>query len=70
VSFDRKIFKKNLLKFLQILTKLFIRYGANCFPPPKIKSLWEVIFDNFDDFINKVLLVAAVVSMAIGLYQH
>jgi Ca2+-transporting ATPase len=27
-------------------------YGVNSFPPPKIKSILELIMENFDDFIN------------------
>jgi hypothetical protein len=27
-------------------------YGDNIFPPPKIKSLWEIIMANFNDPIN------------------
>jgi magnesium-transporting ATPase (P-type) len=41
-------------------------YGANFFPPPKIKSLGEIIMANFDDFINRVLLGACIVSLIIG----
>jgi Ca2+ transporting ATPase len=46
------------------------RYGKNFFPPPEIKTLFELIMENFDDFINRVLLVAALVSIIIGLIQH
>jgi Ca2+-transporting ATPase len=41
-------------------------YGANFFPPPKIKTLGEIVLANFDDFINKVLLGACIVSLIIG----
>jgi Ca2+-transporting ATPase len=41
-------------------------YGVNFFPPPKIKSLGEIVLANFDDFINKVLLGACIVSLIIG----
>jgi magnesium-transporting ATPase (P-type) len=41
-------------------------YGANTFPPPKFKSLGEIIMGNFDDFINRVLLGACIVSLIIG----
>lgn len=42
----------------------------NYFPPPKIKSILELIAENFDDFINQVLCAAAVVSIIIGVVQH
>jgi len=45
-------------------------YGKNSFPPPKIKSLYELIMENFDDYINRVLLMAAFVSIVIGVGQH
>jgi magnesium-transporting ATPase (P-type) len=45
-------------------------FGPNSFPPPKIKTLWELIMENFDDQINRILLAAALVSIVIGLIQH
>jgi len=45
-------------------------HGANAFKPPEIKSLWELIMENFDDPINVVLCVAAVVSIIIGLIRE
>lgn len=45
-------------------------YGVNSFPPPKIKTIFELIAENFDDFINQVLCAAAVVSIVIGVVQH
>ena len=44
------------------------RFGKNFFTPPKIKGIYEIVMDNFDDTINKVLLGAALVSIAIGLF--
>ena len=43
-------------------------FGDNAFPPPVIKGLCELIMENFEDPINVILCVAAVVSMAIGIY--
>lgn len=45
-------------------------YGKNSFPPPRIKTIWELVLENFEDFINQVLCVAAVVSIIIGIVQH
>ena len=42
-------------------------YGKNSFPPPKIKTIYELIMENFEDQINVILLVAAIVSILIGL---
>jgi len=44
-------------------------FGANSFPPPKIKSIWELVMENFDDPINVILLAAAIVSILIGLFK-
>lgn len=45
-------------------------FGPNKFAPPKIKSLVELIFENFEDKINQILFVAAIVSSIIGYIQH
>ena len=45
-------------------------YGENSFPPPHIKSLWELVMENFDDPINVILLGAAIVSVVIGLLKE
>jgi P-type Ca2+ transporter type 2C len=45
-------------------------YGRNAFPPPKIKSLYELVMENFDDPINVILLGAAVVSVVIGILKE
>lgn len=44
-------------------------YGNNFFPPPEIKSLYEIVMENFDDPINRVLIAAAIVSAITGLIQ-
>jgi len=45
-------------------------FGPNAFQPPHIKSIWELVKENFDDAINQILFVAAVVSIVIGIIQH
>lgn len=45
-------------------------YGKNSFPPPKIKGILELIAENFNDTINKILFLAAIVSIIIGVIQH
>jgi len=44
-------------------------YGVNFFKPPKIKTIWELVAENFDDKINLILLAAAAVSIVIGLIK-
>lgn len=45
-------------------------FGANFFPPPEIKTLYELVMENFDDPINLVLLAAAAVSLIIGFIKE
>jgi Ca2+-transporting ATPase len=45
-------------------------FGKNSFEPPKMKGICELIMENFEDFINRVLLAAALVSVVIGEIQH
>jgi len=45
-------------------------YGDNRFPVPKITSLSEIILDNFKDFINQILIAAALVSLTIGALRY
>jgi len=45
-------------------------FGKNFFPPPKIKSIMELVLENFEDKINQILCAAAIVSIIIGLIQH
>ena len=44
-------------------------YGVNFFKPPKIKTIGELVMENFDDKINLILLAAACVSVIIGLIK-
>jgi len=45
-------------------------YGVNSFPPPKIKTIFELVMENFDDKINVILLIAGAVSMVVGIIQE
>lgn len=45
-------------------------FGKNYFQPPHLRGIWELIMENFNDFINQVLLGAAIVSVIIGEIQH
>jgi magnesium-transporting ATPase (P-type) len=55
-----------------ILLYLFvtIRYGKNYKRPPKIRSLFELILENFEDRILQILLIAATVALVVGIVQH
>ena len=47
-----------------------VMFGKNSFPPPKIKSVFELIWENFEDPINVILLMAALVSVIIGIIKE
>lgn len=44
-------------------------YKSNANKPRKIKSIYELICECFEDFILKVLCVAAVVTLAVGMFE-
>jgi len=46
------------------------KFGTNKFPPPKIRTLFEIVAENFEDKINQILCLAAVVSIVIGLIKE
>lgn len=45
-------------------------HGTNIITPPREQSPWALLFDKFRDPVIKVLLAAAVLSLAIGFVQH
>lgn len=49
---------------------LTFRFGSNENKPRRIKTLCELILENFEDFILKVLCVAAVVTLILGIWQE
>ena len=59
-----------ILEFGRTKAKRIERFGTNAFIPPKIKTLYELVMENFEDFINIVLLAASIVSLAIGLIKE
>jgi magnesium-transporting ATPase (P-type) len=44
-------------------------FGNNKTAPVKIRSLSELIWECFDDFILQILIVAAIFQLAAGLYE-
>lgn len=45
-------------------------YGCNALPSSPRKTFWELFLDTFDDETVQILVVAAVVSLAVGLYEN
>lgn len=54
---------------IYLLTQGF-RFGDNKRMPRKTKSVWELIKDCFEDFILKVLMAAAAVSLVLGIINE
>ena len=46
------------------------QYGANVLTPPRRKSLWRLYLEKYDDPIIRILLVAALVSLALAFVEH
>jgi calcium-translocating P-type ATPase len=44
-------------------------FGANSLPSAPRKSFWQLFVDTFDDATLQILIVAAIVSLAIGIYD-
>jgi magnesium-transporting ATPase (P-type) len=49
--------------------KIRAETGPNELTEDEPTSLWELILDQFDDTLVKILLVSAVISTAIALYE-
>jgi len=55
--------------FSHLLTTLS-RFGSNAKRLPKIRTLCELILENFEDKILQILLMAAFAALIIGVVQH
>jgi Ca2+ transporting ATPase len=47
----------------------FYRHGTNTRHVREVQSIGELVIEVFEDFILKVLMVAAVVAMVVGIYN-
>lgn len=61
--------KKGAFEPIIELILFVIRHGTNTRHVREVQSLCELIANVFDDFILKVLCVAAVVAMVVGIYN-
>jgi len=46
------------------------KYGPNELPAEEGKSLWELILEQFDDLLVKILLLAAIISFVLALFEE
>ena len=42
------------------------KYGENALPPPEVETFWEKLFDNFNDPLIKILLVALLITLGLS----
>ncbi|KAK1157445.1 sarcoplasmic/endoplasmic reticulum calcium ATPase 1-like isoform X1 [Acipenser oxyrinchus oxyrinchus] len=49
--------------------KNFEKFGPNELPAEKGKSLWELVFEQFEDLLVRILLLAACVSFVLALFE-
>jgi Ca2+ transporting ATPase len=52
------------------VTKLREKYGHNEMPAEEGKKLWELILEQFDDLLVKILLLAAIISFVLALFEE
>lgn len=50
--------------------KLQDKYGPNELPAEEGKPLWQLILEQFDDLLVKILLLAAVISFVLALFEE
>ena len=46
------------------------KYGPNELPAEEGKSLWELILEQFDDLLVKILLLAAIISFILAWFEE
>uniref|UniRef100_A0A0K0E519 Calcium-transporting ATPase n=1 Tax=Strongyloides stercoralis TaxID=6248 RepID=A0A0K0E519_STRER len=46
------------------------KYGFNELPAEEGKSLWDLILEQFDDLLVKILLLAAIISFVLALFEE
>ncbi|NEU32704.1 hypothetical protein GN156_18465, partial [bacterium LRH843] len=46
------------------------KYGPNELPTEEGKSVWQLVLEQFDDLLVKILLLAAIISFVLALFEE
>ncbi|KAJ9597778.1 hypothetical protein L9F63_011386, partial [Diploptera punctata] len=46
------------------------KYGPNELPAEEGKSIWQLVLEQFDDLLVKILLLAAIISFVLALFEE
>ena len=46
------------------------KYGLNELPAEEGKSIWQLVLEQFDDLLVKILLLAAIISFVLALFEE
>jgi len=46
------------------------KHGANVLTPPKRDPWWKLWFEKFDDPVIRILMIAAVLAIGVGVFEH
>jgi Ca2+ transporting ATPase len=46
------------------------KYGPNELPVEEGKSIWQLVLEQFDDLLVKILLLAAIISFVLALFEE
>lgn len=50
--------------------RLTEKYGPNELPVEEGKSIWQLVFEQFDDLLVKILLLAAIISFVLAFFEE
>lgn len=53
----------------QLMAERIATYGSNAPRPIKIKTLWQLILEQLEDKTLRILIIACVASLAIGIWR-
>ncbi|KAF6771723.1 hypothetical protein AHF37_09003 [Paragonimus kellicotti] len=52
------------------IKRQFTKFGPNELPAEETKKLWQLVLEQFDDLLVKILLLAAIISFVLALFEE